>query len=89
MRAFFAERADISNFDTIVALATPFGADAEAVERAWTAHGYAAAVDASIEASLRAGVTGVPAFAWPGGPAITGMRPPENLAAELGARRIT
>jgi predicted DsbA family dithiol-disulfide isomerase len=82
-RAFFAERADISKPEVIVPIAHRFGIAASDVEAAWREHRFSPAVDAFIQEAYRAGVTGVPAMAWPHRPAIIGMMPPSEIVAGL------
>jgi predicted DsbA family dithiol-disulfide isomerase len=82
-RAFFAERADIADPKVITAKAKEFGVEPSDVEAAWKAHAFADAVDASIAASRAAGVRGVPAYGWPGTPAISGMMEPERIVNAL------
>jgi predicted DsbA family dithiol-disulfide isomerase len=82
-RAFFAERADIGDLAVIGAKAKEFGVAPSEVEAAWETHAFAGAVDASIAASRAAGVRGVPAYGWPGTPAISGMMEPERIVNAL------
>jgi predicted DsbA family dithiol-disulfide isomerase len=82
-RAFFTQQADIAQPSTIVPLAEHYGVSAADVERAWREHRYAATVDDFIGAAHRAGVTGVPAMAWPNRIAVMGMQPPEKLVRAL------
>ena len=53
------------------------------VRTAWESHAYAGAIEASMRAAAAAGVTGVPAFGWPGSRAISGMMEPQRIAALL------
>lgn len=82
-RAFFTEQADIAKLATIVPIAQRFGASASDVESAWTEHRFAQTVDDFIGAAHRAGVSGVPAMAWPNRMAVVGMQTPENLVRLL------
>ena len=82
-RAFFTEQADIARPDVIVPIAERFGMTGAIVERAWSEHKYASAVDEFIGAAYRAGVTGVPAMAWPNRMAVVGMQSPERLVQAL------
>jgi len=84
-RAFFTEQADIAKPATIIPIAERYGASASEVESAWAEHRFAKAVDDFIGASHRAGVTGVPAMAWPNRMAVVGMQTPENLVRLLRA----
>lgn len=82
-RAFFTEQADIAQLATIAPIAERHGVSASEVEQAWVEHRYADAVDEFIGAAYRAGVSGVPAMAWPNRHAVVGMQPPENLVRAL------
>lgn len=82
-RAFFTQQADISQPATIVPIAERYGLSGAIVERAWNEHRYAAAVDDFIGAAYRAGVSGVPAMAWPNRMAVVGMQAPDNLVLLL------
>src|SRR5579872_3892480 len=76
LRAFFVGGANISEPATIVPLAEARGVPAADVERAWRERQFDFAIGESMQAAFAAGVSGVPAMAWPGRPAIVGMRPP-------------
>lgn len=82
-RAFFVDQADISRPEIVVPIAQLHGVDAGEVERAWSERRFRGAIDASMQAAFRAGVSGVPAMAWPGAPAVVGMREPAALIAAL------
>jgi predicted DsbA family dithiol-disulfide isomerase len=82
-RAFFVDGADISDLRGIAGHAAPFGISEDDVGAAWSSHAYAGAIDASMRAARDAGVTGVPAFGWPGSRAISGMMEPQRIAALL------
>jgi predicted DsbA family dithiol-disulfide isomerase len=84
-RAFFTEHADISKHDVIVPIAQPFGLSPSEVEAAWLERRFSSTVDAFIEEGRKAGVTGVPAMAWPHRRAIAGMMPPAELVRRLRA----
>lgn len=83
MRAFFAERADISKPDIVAPLAERQDVTAAEVAAAWAERRYRLQVDGFIEAAEIAGVTGVPAIAWPNRRAIVGMMPKEMLLERL------
>jgi predicted DsbA family dithiol-disulfide isomerase len=78
-RAFFAERTDISKPDAIIPIAERLGITGSAVEAAWRERRYSVMVDTLIREGLVAGVTGVPALAWPNGRAVVGMRPAADI----------
>jgi predicted DsbA family dithiol-disulfide isomerase len=82
-RAFFAERADISKPDAIVPIAERLDISGSAVEAAWRERRYSVMVDTLIREGLVAGVTGVPALAWPNGRAVVGMRPAADIVRLL------
>jgi predicted DsbA family dithiol-disulfide isomerase len=82
-RAFFAERADISRVGVVAPIAGRFGIDASSVESAWHERRFSPTVDTFIKEAYAAGVTGVPAMAWPHRFAITGMMPASELVARL------
>jgi predicted DsbA family dithiol-disulfide isomerase len=82
-RAFFTEHADISKREVIVPIAERFGISASDVEAAWRERRFSPAVDAFIEEAHMAGVTGVPAMAWPHRRAIVGMMPAADLVVRL------
>jgi predicted DsbA family dithiol-disulfide isomerase len=82
-RAFFAEHADISKPEVIIAIAERFGISASDVEAAWRERRFSPAVDAFIEMAHAAGVTGVPAMGWPHRRAIVGMMPAADLVVRL------
>lgn len=82
-RAFFTQRADVSNPDVVIPIAEGHGVSAATVEAAWQERRFRHAVDAFIDQARMAGVSGVPAFAWPKQPAIVGMMRPEDIVARL------
>lgn len=82
-RAFFVERADISKAGVVIPIAERHGVGAADVESAWKERRFAWTVDDFIEQAHMAGVTGVPAMAWPSRPAVVGMMPPQDLIARL------
>ncbi|MDP9104348.1 MAG: DsbA family protein [Candidatus Eremiobacteraeota bacterium] len=82
-RAFFVDGAYIADLAVIAQHAAPFGITEHDVREAWTSHAYAGAIDASMRAAAAAGVTGVPAFGWPGSRAVSGMMEPQRIVAVL------
>ena len=82
-RAFFAEHADISKPDAIIPIAERLGITGSTVESAWRDRRYSVMVDTLIREGLIAGVTGVPALAWPNGRAVVGMRPAADIVLLL------
>ena len=82
-RAFFAEQADISKAQVIIPIAEHHGATAKDVEAAWGERRFAITVDDFIESAQVAGVSGVPAMAWPHRRAVVGMAEPDQLVAML------
>jgi predicted DsbA family dithiol-disulfide isomerase len=87
-RAFFVDGADIADLGVIAEHVEPFGISEDELRAAWASHAYAGAIEASMRAARAAGVTGVPAFGWPGTHAISGMMEPQRIVAALqGAER--
>lgn len=82
-RAFFAEGDDIADLAVVARHAAPFGISENDVREASVSHAYAGAIDDSMRAAMAAGVTGVPAFGWPGSHAISGMMEPQRIVAVL------
>lgn len=82
-RAFFVDQADISRPEIIVPLAEQHGMTASDVENAWAERRFAPKVDDFIEQAGMAGVSGVPAMAWPHRRAVVGMRRAEDLVELL------
>jgi predicted DsbA family dithiol-disulfide isomerase len=82
-RAFFAEGADISDLAVVATYAAHAGVSADDVRAAWEAHAYARAVDEAMHAARAARVRGVPAYGWPGAPAVSGMMEPERIVEVL------
>jgi predicted DsbA family dithiol-disulfide isomerase len=82
-RAFFVDGADIADLRIIAGHAAPFAISEDDVRAAWASHAYAGAIDASMRAARAAGVTGVPAFGWPGSRAVSGMMEPQRIVAML------
>ncbi len=80
-RAFFVGGADIGDARVIADCVAPFGVGPDELRDAWAAQTYANALEQSMRAAMRAGVTGVPAFARPGEPAISGMMEAERIVA--------
>jgi predicted DsbA family dithiol-disulfide isomerase len=78
-RAFFSECADIADLGVVSRYAADEGVNADDLREAWTTHAYARAVDDALRAALLVGVRGVPAYGWPGAPAISGMMEPERI----------
>ena len=82
-RAFFVDGADIADLRVIAEHAAPFSVTEDEIRAAWGSHAYAGAIDASMRAAHAAGVTGVPAFGWPGAQAVSGMMEPQRIVALL------
>jgi predicted DsbA family dithiol-disulfide isomerase len=64
-------------------IAQGYGVSASDVEASWQKRRFRSAVDVFIDQANRAGVTGVPAMAWPNQRAIVGMMRPEELVVRL------
>lgn len=82
-QAFFVDGADIADPLVVARYAADEGVPENDVRTAWITHAYAGAVDDAIDAARVAGVRGVPAYGWPGTPAISGMMEPERLVDAL------
>ena len=82
-RIFFTEQADISKHNVIVPIAERFDISASDVEVAWKERRFSPAVDMFMEEGFKAGVTGVPAMAWPDRRAIVGMMATADLVLRL------
>lgn len=82
-RAFFTQGADISKPPVVIPIAKGYGVSASDVEAAWRERRFRSAVDVFINQAKMAGVTGVPAMAWPNQRAIVGMMRPEELVVRL------
>jgi predicted DsbA family dithiol-disulfide isomerase len=80
-RAFFVDGADIADPLVVARYAADEGVSEDEVRTAWATHAYARAVDDAIDAARLAGVRGVPAYGWPGTPALCGMMEPERIVA--------
>jgi predicted DsbA family dithiol-disulfide isomerase len=83
--AFFVDGADIADPNVIGAMAEAVGVSPGEVRAAWQTHAFRTAVDASMARSRAAGVRGVPAYGWPGQPAVSGMMEPERIVSALTA----
>ena len=86
-RAFFVDGADIGELRVVADHAAPFGISEDDIRAAWASHAYAGAIESSMRAASAAGVTGVPAFGWPGSHAISGMMEPDRVVAMLAGQR--
>ncbi len=78
-RAYFLEGRDLTNRDTLVALAAEAGVDPEAA-RNWLASARGVQEIAQAEARARdLGITGVPFFIFDGRVGLSGAHPPEAI----------
>jgi predicted DsbA family dithiol-disulfide isomerase len=84
-RAFFVDNEDIADFNVIARIASGFGITEATLKHSSAHRQYAKAIDDSMAAAQIAGVTGVPAFGWPGGRATSGMMEPERIVQILRA----
>jgi len=82
-RAFFVDGADIADLGIVAGHAAACGVDDSDVRAAWASHAYAGAIDDSMRSAFAAGVTGVPAFGWPGSRAVSGMMEPQRIVGIL------
>jgi predicted DsbA family dithiol-disulfide isomerase len=88
-RAFFTEHADISKSNVVIPTAERHGVLGSDVEAAWLERRFSPRVDAFIREAIVAGVTGVPALAWPNGRAVVGMRPAADIVGVLRSEEPT
>jgi predicted DsbA family dithiol-disulfide isomerase len=86
-RAFFVDNEDIADFNVIARIASELGIKKADIQDASAHRQYAQAIDDSMRAARVAGVTGVPAFGWPGGRATSGMMEPESIVKILNATK--
>jgi predicted DsbA family dithiol-disulfide isomerase len=78
-RAYFLEGRDLTNRDTLVALAAEAGVDQDAA-RNWLESGRGVQEIAQAEARARdLGITGVPFFIFDGRVGLSGAHPPESM----------
>jgi predicted DsbA family dithiol-disulfide isomerase len=78
-RAYFLEGRDLTDRETLVALAAEAGVDAHEA-RAWLDSGRGVQEIANAEERLRElGITGVPFFIFDGRVGLSGAHPPENI----------
>jgi len=88
-RVFFVDNEDIADIDVIARVAAEFGINRAMLEQSSMHRQYSKAIDDSMRAAQLAGVSGVPAFAWPGGHATSGMMEPERIVQVLNATKLT
>ena len=86
-RAYFVDGADIADPAVVERYAAAEGIEAADVRAAWERRDYARAVEESMRAAFAAGVRGVPAYGWPGTPAVSGMMEPARIVAALRSLR--
>ena len=89
--AYWAGGRDIGDAAVVVELAAAAGADPAAVAGALDRRDMAAAVDRSTAEAVDLGVTGTPAWVFPGGFVVPGAQPREVLdrvVARLRERRL-
>jgi predicted DsbA family dithiol-disulfide isomerase len=82
-RAYFVEQRSIFDADSLVALASDVGLDADEVRRVLANDDYAEEVAADIEAARAIGVTGVPFFVIDRKYALSGAQPAEVIERAL------
>jgi predicted DsbA family dithiol-disulfide isomerase len=82
-RTYLTQGTDISKPAVVIPIAEGYGVSASDVEASWQERRFRSAVDVFIDQANRAGVTGVPAMAWPNQRAIVGMMRPEELVVRL------
>ncbi|MDN4478810.1 DsbA family oxidoreductase [Demequina sp. SYSU T00039] len=87
MKAQFSEGAVVSDADTLVALATEVGLDADLVRGVLDSDAYDADVQADIDQAAAYGATGVPFFVFDRAFAVSGAQPVETFALALSKAR--
>lgn len=83
MEIYFSEGGDLSQSDVLVAAATEFGMDGEAVRARLASDEDVAEVTREAQSAMDAGINGVPCFILGGMIALSGAQPPEYLAAAI------
>ena len=87
-RAYFIEGRDLTDRETLIALAADAGVDAEAA-RNWLASGRGVSEIAQAEARARElGITGVPFFIFDGRIGLSGAHPPETIRDAINQARV-
>jgi predicted DsbA family dithiol-disulfide isomerase len=82
-RAHFTEGRDISDLDTLVAIAGDSGIGPETARRALEDGRHARTVDEDIRLAARIGIQGVPFFVFDGRIGVSGAQPPETMVEAL------
>ncbi|MBP2079327.1 DsbA family oxidoreductase [Oceanobacillus polygoni] len=77
LHAYFAESELLSDYDTLIKLATEVGLDKEEVEHVLQSDKYRNKVNEDIDVARQIGVQGVPFFVFNEKYAVSGAQPPE------------
>ena len=83
MDLYFAEGADLSDRDVLVAAATDCGMDGDLVRRLLASDDDVARVSSEANAAKDAGIDGVPTFIFDSSLLLTGAQPPDYLATAI------
>lgn len=84
-KGYFTEGKDISDHETLVAMAAATGMNGEEVRQMLAGNAYKDAVDADIERAAQIGITGVPFFVFNNRYAVSGAQQPETFLGALNA----
>ncbi len=80
MELYFAEGADLSDPNVLIAAAAACGMDGELVRRLLASDADAARIESEATSAKEAGIDGVPCFIFGGSVVVTGAQSPEYLA---------
>ncbi|HEY1031622.1 MAG TPA: DsbA family oxidoreductase [Flavipsychrobacter sp.] len=84
-KGYFTEGKDISDHETLVAMAAATGMNGEEVRQMLAGNAYKDAVDADIERAAQIGINGVPFFVFNNRYAVSGAQQPETFLGALNA----
>lgn len=82
-KGYFTEGKDIANHDTLVAMATAIGLDANEVKQVLAGNDYKDAVEADIDRASQIGINGVPFFVINNKYAVSGAQQTETFLGAL------
>ncbi len=83
MQLYFAEGADLSDRDVLVAAARSCGLDADQVRRELAGEKDVERIEREAKSARQAGIDGVPCFILGGAVAVQGAQSPEHLAQAI------
>jgi predicted DsbA family dithiol-disulfide isomerase len=84
-KGYFTEGKDISDHETLVAMAAAIGMNGEEVRQMLAGNAYKDAVDADIHRAAQIGINGVPFFVFNNRYAVSGAQQPETFLGALNA----